>query len=77
MDATILNGLVFKGWRNYIVEKFEDYLNDFGGLDAICEACEIDPLQVLHLLYEEFMFDPKKLEAAYGGEYGTDDWRTL
>jgi hypothetical protein len=47
------------------VKKFEDYLQDFGSLDVILDICEIDPLEVLNLLYDEFMFDPNKLERVY------------
>lgn len=56
-----------------MVEKFEEYLEDFGSLDVICEICEIDRLEVLNLLYEEFLFDPKKLESSFGDDNGIDD----
>lgn len=46
-------------------QQFEQFLQDFGGLDPILSVCDIDPVQVLRLMYDEGLFNPEDLTGAY------------
>ena len=46
-------------------EQSEQFLQDFGGIDPILSVCDIDPLKVLWLMYEDGMFNPEDLTGAY------------
>lgn len=44
---------------------FEQFLQDFGGIDPILSVCDIDPVKVLKLMYEDGMFNPEDLTGVY------------
>ena len=48
--------------------QFEQFLQDFGGMDTILSVCDIDPVKVLMLMYEDGMFNPEDLTGVYEGE---------
>lgn len=50
------------------MEKFEQYIQDFGGIDPILDICNIDPVKVLHVLYQEYLFNPEELEGAFSDD---------
>lgn len=45
--------------------QFEQYIQDFGGLDPILSVCDIDPVKVLILMYENGMFNPEDFIGVY------------
>lgn len=45
--------------------QFEQFLQDFGGLDPILSVCDIDPVKVLRLMFEDGMFNPEDLIGVY------------
>jgi hypothetical protein len=45
--------------------EFEQYLQDFGGLDPILSVCDIDPVKALIALYEANLFNPEDIIGAY------------
>ena len=50
------------------MEKFKEYIEDFGGLDPILDICGIDPVEVLNILYLEYKFNPEDLEGAFSDD---------